>query len=380
MLPFAKPLCPLISLALLVPAVTQAADGDDAPSPAGLRMRIGGPARQGDARKVRAFAFTPDGKSLVTAGTDRMVKMWDVAAAQGQILYAHHGWVNGVAVSPDGRFLASCGRDQTIRRWDLGTKHELPPLGGYDGELLAIAFSPDGRTIAAAGRDAKVRLWECASAKVRGAFSGHRQPVASLTFAPDGRSLVSTSLDGSILVWDVTGLYIGRTPPSAEERDPLWSDLAGDDAARAYQAVWRLSTTPKETMALIKPRLRALTAAEIDRMLIDLDSPQYPVRKKAKDELTSLGKLVEPNLKKVLANRPSLEVRRSIDQMIKAFEGQAIPPHVLRVLRTLEVLEIIGTPEAREVVQTLATGAPDILTTQEAQATLARWARRAAVP
>jgi hypothetical protein len=309
--------------------------------------------------------------------------MWDIGTAKGQVLYAHHGWVNGVAFSPDGRSLASCSRDQTIRRWDLGTKQELPPLGGYDGESLAIAFSPDGRTIAAAGRDAKVRLWEGASGKVRHTFSGHRQPVASLAFASDGRSLVSVSLDGSALVWDVTGLRTGKQPapaPSAEERENLWSDLASDDASRAYQAVWRLSLTPKETVALVKPRLLPLTAAEINQMLTDLDNPQYPVRKKARDQLTTLGKLVEPNLKKVLANRPSLEVRRSVDQLMKEFEGQAMPPHVLRTLRTLEVLEHIGTREARDVVQSLARGAADLVTTQEAQATLKRWARKPATP
>jgi hypothetical protein len=47
-------------------------------------------------------------------------------------------------------------------------------------------------------------------------------------------------------------------------------------------------------------------------------------------------------------------------------------------LRALEVLEHIATPEAQQVLKTLATGAPEARLTQEAKASLARLARRTA--
>ena len=51
---------------------------------------------------------------------------------------------------------------------------------------------------------------------------------------------------------------------------------------------------------------------------------------------------------------------------------------ILRGLRSVEVLEHIGTAEARQVLETLTTGAPEALVTVEAKAALARLERRAA--
>jgi hypothetical protein len=44
----------------------------------------------------------------------------------------------------------------------------------------------------------------------------------------------------------------------------------------------------------------------------------------------------------------------------------------LRMARAIEILERIGTPEAREVLQVLASGAPGALPTVHAQAALRR--------
>jgi len=49
-------------------------------------------------------------------------------------------------------------------------------------------------------------------------------------------------------------------------------------------------------------------------------------------------------------------------------------------LRALEVLEQVGTPEARQVLTTLATGAPHARLTREAKAALDRLSKRASNP
>jgi hypothetical protein len=54
------------------------------------------------------------------------------------------------------------------------------------------------------------------------------------------------------------------------------------------------------------------------------------------------------------------------------------PPKALRAVRAIHVLELAGTAEAKEVLRTLAGGAPEAPVTQEARASLERLAKRGA--
>src|SRR5262249_15170329 len=117
--------------------------------------------------------------------------------------------------------------------------------------------------------------------------------------------------------------------------------------------------------------------------LRDLDDDAFAVREKAKTELARLGAAAEPALRQALAKSPSIEMRRRLEDLLKAVETerqiafrkaerQAPSRDVLRAVRALEVLEQIGTREAREVLKTLTADVPGAYLTQEARAALDR--------
>ena len=102
--------------------------------------------------------------------------------------------------------------------------------------------------------------------------------------------------------------------------------------------------------------------------LANLDSDEFKVRDEAKKELEAMGEAAESELRRVLANNPSVEVSRRVQQILARLEGVEL----WRTGRALEVLEQIGDVAACRLLTALAQGAPHARRTQESRAALDR--------
>jgi hypothetical protein len=58
--------------------------------------------------------------------------------------------------------------------------------------------------------------------------------------------------------------------------------------------------------------------------------------------------------------------------LLETLDRHALPTETLQAVRAVEALEHIGTPEARKLLETLATGAPEARQTRDAKAALRR--------
>ena len=165
-----------------------------------------GPPLEGHASAVMSLAFSRDGKTLVSGGDDKMVRVWDVGTRQpaGAPLAGHGNRVASVAAGADGIVASAGSWDKTIRLWDLRAMTELaPPLVGQATMVAAVAFSPDGKTLASAA-DEDVVFWDVARRQALGwPLRAHQEPVSSIAFSPDGATLASASNDDDVFLWDV---------------------------------------------------------------------------------------------------------------------------------------------------------------------------------
>src|SRR5204862_31858 len=153
--------------------------------------------------------------------------------------------------------LAAGDMQSNLRLWRVATGKLLHEFQGDVGSVTAVRFSPDGRTLASATA-VLVQLWDVATAREIRRFAGGERWGKHLAFTPDGSALVSASEDRTALVW----AGIGAPPIEAahgwapEEADALWTDLAEEDAARAYDAVCALAAAPGQAMPFLRQRLR----------------------------------------------------------------------------------------------------------------------------
>jgi len=66
-------------------------------------------------------------------------------------------------VSGDGKWLATAGADKLVKVWDLAARKEVAKLEGHAGPVMALALSQDGATLASAGADKEIKIWKIAA-------------------------------------------------------------------------------------------------------------------------------------------------------------------------------------------------------------------------
>jgi hypothetical protein len=324
---------------------------------------------------VRVITMSPDGRTAALWSEGGAVHLWEPqgAAAWRLVAKPDESAFTRVAFSGDGRaFAAAIGRELLVI--ELLTGGRALALAIPEGEPAALALSPDGRRLAEAHPSGAVLLRDVLTGKVVRELPSTKIPVRHMAFSPDGRRLVTAGEDTYALLWDVAPKPKPK-PLEKAEAGRLWEDLGGD-AATAWRAVARLAEAPAEAAALLRGRVRPVAADGLARLLADLDSKQFAARENAARELAELGRDVEPALREAMGDKgTSLEKRRRLERLLADAAGP-FPAETLRALRAVAVLEHLATPAAREVLRSLAGGAPAARRTQEARAALARLAPR----
>jgi WD40 repeat protein len=165
---------------------------------------------------VLAAQFTPDGRSLITAGEDREVIVWDVKQAlPGETLSGHANGIQSLQVAHDGATLYTAGLDGAVFVWDLVGKRRLGrpfKAGAGDSNRPQLALSSDGRLIAMGQDDGAISIVDARTLAPRAPFPiVDTGQVLGIGFVPGSRLMIVGGPKGFLALVDTgTGRVVRR--------------------------------------------------------------------------------------------------------------------------------------------------------------------------
>ncbi|MBD1936748.1 hypothetical protein [Microcoleus sp. FACHB-68] len=163
------------------------------------------------------FAISADGKTLVSGGEDKAIKIWDLQTGQlRKTLQSDSGKIDAVAIAPDSKTVVTGSGDRMVRIWDITSNQRPQILKGHSSDIRQVEISSDGKTIISRAYE-ELKMWDLTTGELKAtvpnsspteftigsvSIKNGPPPFYPLAISPDGK-IALVELDSQLVVWDL---------------------------------------------------------------------------------------------------------------------------------------------------------------------------------
>lgn len=164
---------------------------------------------------VTALAATKDGKCLVAAGDDHVIRIVERSTGRLlKLLEGHIDWVQSIAILEGSQSILSCSNDGTLRLWSMSVDNsESSILHQGSIALFCLAVSPDEKFVALGGFGNTIAIRDIATSELVVNLVCECGDQRSLAFNGDASQLACGGRDGVLRVWSWMDMNANSTHP-----------------------------------------------------------------------------------------------------------------------------------------------------------------------
>lgn len=196
--------------------------------------------------RITALQVLPGGGQVLLADgsvAERgVVRVMD--AANGQIVRswkAHGDTIFSMALTADGKTLATAGGDKLVRFWETDSGREIMKLEAHATQVLSLAFNPDQTQLITAGADRQLKVWDVKTRENTVALTGKSAAYNAVAWTAAGPSVLAAMDDGALLRYSDLKAHTGaQSSDTGNEKQvgradsPLYCVAASADGTRVW--------------------------------------------------------------------------------------------------------------------------------------------------
>ncbi len=154
-------------------------------------------------QRVTPYAFSKDGKLVLSANEDNIVVLWSLTTGKEvRKMSDSYGQVYTIDFSPDGR-TALIGSGSSLFLTDVASGNEIRKFKGHSRLVRSAVFSQDGVYALSGSHDKTLKVWDVATGREIRTFEGHEDDIKCVAISPDRRILLSGSIDMTTRFWNI---------------------------------------------------------------------------------------------------------------------------------------------------------------------------------